>query len=95
MTFDYFGWVVLLALPAALLYPLIYGFRVRWWSNWIGFALLVKATGLGIMLAFTAALLIFGPDYPWRTVVRNVGITLVAVGTWTAFLAMIREWRRR
>lgn len=91
---DYFLAAVLLSLPAANLYPLLYAVRVRWWRDWIGFALLVKATGLAIMLDFTAFYLTLG-DYPAREVFRTVGITLVCVGVWLAFLAMLRAWRRK
>lgn len=95
MIWDYFAVMVVIALPAAVLYPIVYALNSRWWKTSIGVALLVKATGLAIMLAFTAALLVLGPDYPGRTTIKNVGITLIAVGVWAAFLAMLREYHLR
>ncbi|WP_294567634.1 hypothetical protein [uncultured Arthrobacter sp.] len=92
---DYFGWLVILTLPAATLYPVIYVCRARWWKSWIGMALLFKATGLATLLWFTAALLVLGPDYPGRYAIRNTGITFILVGVWCAFIAMLREFHTR
>lgn len=92
---SYFGVMVLLTLPAVALYALIFAFKARWWRSWIGFGLLNKAMGLTLMLAFTALLMALGPDYPGRELLRDVGITLICVGSWAAFIAMIREYRHK
>lgn len=92
---SYFGVMVLITLPAVALYALIFAFKARWWKSWIGFGLLNKATGLTLMLSFAALLMAFGPDYPFRAVLRDVGITLVCVGSWAAFIAMLREYRHK
>lgn len=95
MTWTYFGVMVLITLPAVALYALIFGVKARWWRSWIGFGLLNKAVGLTLMLTFTALLLVFGSDYPGRNVLRDVGITLICVGSWAAFVAMLREYRHK
>lgn len=96
MTSDaYFQVLVIVALPAAFAYPLIYGFCTKWWRNWIGLGLLVKAVGLAILLGFTGAFQILGPDYPFRDAIRNVGMTIVAVGLWLALVAMLHALFQR
>lgn len=92
---TYFQLVVILTLPAAIFYPLIYGTQTRWWRDWIGRALLVKAVGLAILIGFTAAFQIFGPDYYARDFIRNAGITLVCIGVWLALTAMLRALFQR
>jgi hypothetical protein len=85
-----FGALVLIALPAAVAYPLIYGTQVRWWHDWIGRALLIKACGVADLLLVWAAYQVFGPDYWARDTLRITGIALVAIGVWLALIAMIR-----
>lgn len=92
---DWFALMVVASLPAAVLYPLIYGTQTTWWKDWIGWALLTKAVGLAIMLGFSAAFQLFGPDYPGRNAVRNAGMAIVMVGLWLALLAMLRVLRQR
>lgn len=88
-----FAGLVYLAMPAAVLYPLIYATRVKWWSTWVGQALLVKAVGVLALLTVSALYQFFGPDYPGRDFVRITGMTLLAVGLWYALIAMLREFR--
>lgn len=92
---TYFGVMVLVTLPAVALYATIFAVKARWWRTWIGFGLLNKAVGLTLMLGFTALLMIFGPDYPGRRILLNVGITLTALGSWAALIAMLREYRHK
>ena len=92
---TYFAIMVWVALPAVVLYALIFGIKARWWRSWIGFGLLNKATGLSMMLVFTALLMTFGGDYPGRDILRDVGITLIVVGSWAALIAMLREYRHK
>lgn len=92
---DLFSLGVLIALPAAVAYPVIYGFSVRWWKDWIGRALLVKAAGLADLLMVSAAYRAFGPDYWGRDFFRIFGIALVAAGVWLALIAMLRAVFKR
>lgn len=93
MTADHlFAGLAYLALPAAILYPLIYGTRVKWWHTWVGQALLIKALGVLMLLLVTALYQFFGPDYFARDVVRVVGMFLLALGLWYALIAMLREF---
>ncbi len=89
-----FKWLVTAALPAAILYPLVYGLSVRWWESAIGRALLIKALGLLMLLLFSVFFYWFGPDYFGRDTFRIVGMCLLFVGLHLAFFAMLRELRR-
>lgn len=91
MTADqWFQAMVLASLPAAILYPLIYGTCTRWWADWIGRGLLVTSVGLGILLGFTAAFQVLGPEYAFRNEVRNTGMAVVTVGLWITLAAMLK-----
>lgn len=92
---ELFKALVIIALPAAVLYALIYGTQTRWWRDWIGWALLTKAVGMSIVLTYTALFLVFGPDYPYRDTIRNVGMAIVATGLWLALIAMVRVLLQR
>lgn len=78
------------ALPAVLAYPVIYGLTSPWWKSWIGRALLVKAVGVFILIAFSCLYQLFGPDYWGRDYVRIIGMTLAATGFYLALFSMIQ-----
>lgn len=92
---EYFKTMVLVALAVDCAYVLIYATRTKWWRNWIGWALLTKAVGIAILLGFTAAFQVFGPDYAFRNQIRDVGITVVVVGFSLALVAMVRALFQR
>ncbi|WP_269304943.1 putative phage holin [Aeromicrobium sp. HA] len=90
-----FAALVYVALPAAVLYPVLYATRVKWWRTWVGQALLIKATGVLLLLTVSALYQFFGPDYFGRDEVRITGMALLAIGLWYALAAMLREFKRR
>lgn len=92
---NIFALLVYLTLPAAVVYPAIYGTQTKWWKGWIGRGLFISAAGLAILLVFTAAYQIFGPNYVGRDTVRIVGMVFVCVGTWLGLAAMLRALYQR
>lgn len=92
---DYFQAMATIALPAAIMYPVIYGLKARWWRAWIGFALLFKATGLALLLTMTVLFQTFGPDYWGREVLLVSGITFVTIGLWLALTSMLYEFHKK
>lgn len=91
MTADQaFAYLVYLALPAVILYPLIYGLTSPWWKTWIGRALLIKALGVLILISFSALFQYFGPNYYGRNVVRITGMALACVGFYAALFSMLQ-----
>lgn len=95
MTADQmFAGLVYVALPAAILYPLHYSVRVKWWKTWVGQALLTKATGVLILLSISALFQFFGPDYFGRDVARLIGMAFLTIGLWYALIAMLREFHK-
>lgn len=85
-----FATLVFIALPATLLYPIIYGLTSPWWRSWIGRALLVKAIGVAILLTFSALYQALGPDYPYRDTVRISGMVLACIGFYLALFALLQ-----
>lgn len=91
MTADQaFAYLVYFALPAVILYPLIYGLTSPWWRTWIGRALLIKALGVLILISFSALFQYFGPNYWGRDVVRITGMALACIGFYAALFSMIQ-----
>jgi hypothetical protein len=86
--------LVLLAAPAATLFPLIYGFTVRWWTFWIGRALMVSSTALGLLIDISLIYNWLGDDYFLRDVVRLTVFGMIAAGAWLKLIAILVEKRR-
>lgn len=91
---DIFMALVLASLPVAVAYPAVYGTRTRWWKDWVGRALLIKATGILLLLLFSGMFYVFGPNYFGRDTFRIAGMSLLFVGLHVAFFAMLRELRK-
>lgn len=88
--------VVLIAAASipATLFPLVYGFTSPWWRTPIGRALMVKAVGLALLIDISLVYNFFGDDYAARDAVRLGVFSLITVGVWMQFLALMREkWR--
>jgi hypothetical protein len=83
--------LVLSAAPAATLFPLIYGLTVRWWTFWIGRALMVSSTGLGLLIDISLIYNWLGDDYALRDVVRLTVYAFITLGAWLKLVAILLE----
>lgn len=88
-------------IPAALVFPLVYGFTTRWWETLVGRALLVQSTST--LLLMSLALLIRGFDIPSAVgdLMRLTVMALIFLGVNLMCWALLREkwplmraWRR-
>ena len=89
--------LVLSAAPPATLFPLIYGFTVRWWTFPIGRALMVSSTALGLLIDISLLYNWLGDDYYLRDVVRLTVFGLISAGAWLKLVAILLEktrWKR-
>lgn len=86
--------LVVSAAPPATLFPLIYGFTVRWWTFPIGRALMVSSTALGLLVDISLAYQWLGDDYYLRDVVRLTVFSLISLGAWLKLVAILLEKRR-
>ena len=92
--------LVLAAAPPATIFPLIYGFTVRWWTFWIGRALLTSSVGLALLIDISLMYKWLGDDYLLRDIVRLTVYAILATGAWLTLFAILREkhrtrWSRR
>lgn len=85
--------LIIIAAPAATMFPIVYWFR-PWRQSQIGRALMVKATGMALLIDITIAYYAFGDDYPFRHLVRVIIYGLITLGIWWQFLAMLRAGKR-
>lgn len=83
--------LVLAAAPAATLFPLLYGFTVRWWTFWIGRALMVSSTGLGLLIDISLIYQWLGDNYALRDVVRLTVYAFICAGAWLKLTALVIE----
>ena len=86
--------LVLSAAPPATLFPLIYGFTVRWWTFPIGRALMVSSTALGLLIDISLLYNWLGDDYYLRDVVRLTVFSLISAGAWLKLVAILLEKTR-
>jgi hypothetical protein len=91
---EWFNLLIYVTCPAAIAYPLLYGFRSPWWTTHIGRALLLKAVGIAILLSFSVLYNLFGPGYWGRDVWRIGGMACVCIGVWYALIALLQVQRR-
>lgn len=91
---EIFKWMVLVTLPIAIAYPLVYAIAAPWWRSDIGQALLIKAIGVAMLLTYSALFYTLGPDYAGRDTFRLVGMPLLFLGLCRAFWVMCRELLR-
>ncbi len=77
-----------IAWPAAVLYPLVYGFGFAWHRSFLGRIIVAKAAGAGLLVTAFCLYFAFGPDYYGRHVFRIVGISAFLLGTWGALIAV-------
>jgi hypothetical protein len=83
--------LVLLVAPPATLFAIIYGFTVPWWQTVIGRAMLVSSTGLALLVDISLLYNWLGDDYAARDVVRLSVFTIICLGAWWKFAALVRE----
>src|SRR5690242_7181820 len=86
--------LVLSAAPPATLFPLIYGFTVRWWTFPIGRALMVSSSALGLLVDISLLYNWLGDDYALRDVVRLTVFALISAGAWLKLVAILLEKTR-
>lgn len=85
---TYFGLVMTLALPGALIFLVVYGLTAPWWKSFLGRALFTKSFGVSLTILFSALLFTFGPDYVGRDTLRIVGATVIFFGVWGQAIAI-------
>lgn len=81
--------LIVLAAPAATCFPIVYAFR-PWRDSLIGRALMTKAVGVALLIDLSIAYQILGDNYPGRDYVRLGVYSLIVIGIWFQFIAMIR-----
>lgn len=64
-----------------------------WWTTSAGRALMVKAWGNVILIDLALATLIFGEDYPGRSVIRVIGMAAFTTGVWYLLIVLIKTPR--
>ena len=101
---DIFRALVVLTLPGAIAFPIIYS-RVRWWRDWVGRALMVKALGVAILRLISFMYQVFGAAYGFRDALRITAMCAVFFGIYAMCVNAVvaqrgvestwsRTWRR-
>ena len=92
MTVDQVSLLLLIiAAPAATLFPILYMLTAPWWQTWVGRALVVSKIGLAVLVDASLAFHYLGPAYPHRAEVTLTAFALIVVGTWLYLGALVRE----
>lgn len=85
--------LVILAAPAATIFPIWYGLTVRWWSFPIGVALLTSSTALALLLNLSLSQRFFQWAAPTWLLLTVLG--LVCAGAYLKLAALVIEKFRK
>ena len=73
-------------------------FRLPWWRQWVGRALMVKSVALGLLLLMVLVnfwiTIVTEAEYPWQEWVEIGTHILVTVGIYSQILALVYEMRK-
>lgn len=83
--------LIVIAAPAATIFPLWYGLTVRWWTFWIGRALMMSSLGLGLLIDISLVYQWLGDDYFLRDIVRLTVYSIIAAGAWLKLISLAIE----
>jgi exosortase/archaeosortase len=85
-----FAILTVVAWPATMLFPVIYGITTPWWRSWIGRALMTDAIGVFTLVTLSVIVQWFGTDYWGRDFFRIAGMAVAALGFWLILFALVR-----
>lgn len=86
------GVLTLLAAIPAVGFVSVYA-RVRWFRSMVGRGVMIQAVGLMMMTGMGVLRVFFGTTYAWREPLLLAVYSLLAIGLWTMYLALIRVRR--
>lgn len=84
-------WTVWVAFGCIFPFVLIYGFTVKWWTFWIGRALLISSVAFAALTGLSVLLQWLGPKYWGRTYIVNSVLTLIAIGAAAKLFAVLND----
>lgn len=83
-------WLTGFATPPLIVFVLLYPMLARGWhKRLVGWALMISATGLTLMVLTVLLFYVFGPDYKYRDAFRLSAYAVIAVGAWAKCLALL------
>lgn len=85
--------LILAAAPPQTAFAIIYGLGSPWWRSPVGRALFTKALGLALLIDISLIYHWLGDNYALRDVVRLTVYSVIVVGAWLQFGALIHEKR--
>lgn len=95
------GILIVLTVPAAFLFPIIYAFTTRWRETLVGQSLLVKSSATLLLMTLAMLVRVFEISEFWASIFRLVVMAAICVGVNMMFVALIRDkwplmrgWRR-
>lgn len=82
--------LVALAVIPATGFTLVYGLGSPWYRSLLGRALFTHALGMMLLIDISVAYKFIGDDYPGRDLVSITVYTVIIVGSWAQFVALLR-----
>lgn len=86
---------ILVAVLPAVLFPVVYGLFMPWYTSVTGRALMTLSTGLAVMVARALLRSLFGADYPGDVFLLVLVYVFVIGGLWLQFGVLMRHLLRR
>lgn len=81
--------LVLVGLPAAIAFPIVYAARSPWRALRVGRSMMYLAVSLGALMCLNAGSIWF-PDYPGRGIVRVIVYSALALSMWGQLRTLVK-----
>lgn len=82
--------VLVITVPPALAFPILYHRMYNWRRTWIGQSLMIKSIGVAMVLFLTSLRQVFG-DYPFRQYLVYAFFVWISVGTVSRIVALFKD----
>lgn len=82
-------WLLILSIPAVVIFTIMYGVRSRWHSSPAGRAVLYLSASLTTVSIIVGLNLLFGPDWIGRELARLLAYAFVFFANWRLLFVLI------
>jgi hypothetical protein len=89
--------MILASVPPATLGAILYLTTGPWWLNHVGRSLATAWSSIAILTLWIAAFVVFGNNFPYRDVLRDIVFTALFIGLTYKFVVIVgilyKRWR--
>jgi hypothetical protein len=87
--------LILTAWVAAVAFPVLYFFTASWSKSLLGKSLMFTGTTIALLLSLGVMNIIFGEEYPGKSILRPIIIGAVFIMVWFTLISYYKAWRAK